>query len=82
MATDLRQLGDALKQERVARGFTQAELARKIEADRKTIVDLEAGRNVGLVTFMAALAALGKGVVIASAEIDLENVRELFPDED
>lgn len=82
VSTNLRELGDAIQRERLARGFTQAALAEKIGAQRKTIVDLEAGRNVGLVTFMAAIAALGKGVAVASAEIDLENLREVFPDED
>jgi hypothetical protein len=49
---------------------------------RQTIIDLEAGRNVELNVLFGALAALGKGLAIVDARIDVERLNEVFRDED
>lgn len=57
-------------------------MAAQIGCRRQTIVDLEAGRNVKMNVLFGALAALGKGLVIADARIDVEQLKEIFGDED
>lgn len=57
-------------------------MAAQIGCRRQTIVDLEAGRNVKMNVLFGALAALGKGLVIADARIDVERLKEIFGDED
>jgi hypothetical protein len=57
-------------------------VAERAGCRRQTIADLEAGRNVAVHSFMAALAALGKGVMIVDARIDLERIAETFREDD
>ena len=66
-----RDLGLAFRAERRALRMTQQALADATGYRRQTIVDLEAGRNVSLQTLFAALAALGKGLVIVDARPSL-----------
>jgi transcriptional regulator with XRE-family HTH domain len=70
--------GRSFKAERRALGKTQEEVAMAAGCRRQTIVDLEAGRNVSLHTVFAALAALGKGLRIADARPDLDQVHLLL----
>jgi DNA-binding XRE family transcriptional regulator len=71
-----------LRSERKAQGRTQAWIADQIGCRRQTIVDLEAGRNVEVNNLFGALAALGKGLAIVDARIDVDRLHEVFPDED
>ena len=75
--------GRAFKAERRALGKTQQEIAEAARCRRQTIADLEAGRNVSLHTVFAALAALGKGLLIVDARRDLDRLHLLAdPDDD
>jgi HTH-type transcriptional regulator/antitoxin HipB len=76
------ELGRFLRAERRARGRSQAWVAERAGCRRQTIADLEAGRNVASHSLMAALAALGKGVMIVDARIDLERIAETFREDD
>ncbi|HYG06959.1 MAG TPA: helix-turn-helix domain-containing protein [Stenotrophomonas sp.] len=53
------ELGDRLKQRRLADGFKQVTLADKAGVSRRAIVDLEAGRGSSLETLVRVLKALG-----------------------
>ena len=58
----------ALRQAREARGFTQAELARKAKLPRTTITRIESGnRNATLQTLMALAGAMGKRLEVRLA---------------
>ena len=83
-ALDPRMLGQAFKAERAALGLSQQDVAKSADLRRQTLVALEAGSNVSLHTLFAALAALGKGLAIVDARIDLDRIHLLLdaPDED
>lgn len=74
--------GRSFKAERRALGRTQQDVADAAGCRRQTIIDLEAGRNVSLHTVFAALAALGKGLEIASAQPDLDRLHLLLDPDD
>jgi len=74
--------GRSFKAERKALGKTQQEVADQAGCRRQTIVDLEAGRNVSLHTVFAALAAIGKGLLITDARPDLDQLHLLSDPED
>lgn len=71
-----RDLGQALKAERLALGQTQQALATATGYQRQTIVALEAGKNVSLQTLFAALAALGKGLSIVDTRPDMDQLHQ------
>lgn len=71
-------LGRAFRAERKALGKTQRQVAEATRFRRQTILDLEAGRNVSLQTLMAALAALGKGLAIVDARLDVDQLQQLL----
>jgi hypothetical protein len=48
---------------------------------RQTIADIETGRIVALNILMEALAALGKGLAVVDARVDLEHLAEIFSDD-
>jgi DNA-binding XRE family transcriptional regulator len=81
-ALNAKDLGIEVRSERKALGRSQAWIAARVGCRRQTIVDLEAGRNVELNVLFGALAALGKGLAIVDARIDVERLREVFRDED
>lgn len=74
-------LGALLRAERKARGRSQEWIAERVGCRRQTIADLEAGRNVALNVVMGALAALGKGLAVVDARVDLEHLAEIFSDD-
>lgn len=78
IALNLKMFGQSFRTERQALGRTQQEIAAAAGCRRQTIVELEAGRNVSLQTVFAALAALGKGLVIADARLDLDRLHLLL----
>lgn len=75
-------LGLTLRKERKALGLTQHALAQKANCRRETIVQLESGGNVSLYTLMGVLGALGKGLDVCDARIELERLAEIFGDDD
>ncbi len=74
-------LGVLVRAERKARGRAQEWVAKRVGCRRQTIADLEAGRNVALNVVMGALAALGKGLAVVDARVDLEHLAEIFSDD-
>lgn len=73
-----RMLGQAFRAERKALGLTQQALAQAAGFRRQTIVDLEAGRNVSLQVLFAGLSAMGKGLSIVDARLDLDRIHLLL----
>ena len=73
-------LGALVRAERKARGRSQEWIAERVGCRRQTIADLEAGRNVALNVLVGALAALGKGLAVVDAHVDLEHLAEIFSD--
>jgi len=73
-----KELGVLIRSERKIRGRSQQWLAERVGCRRQTIADLEAGRNVALNILMGALTALGKGLSIVDARIDVERLEEIF----
>lgn len=82
LAYSTQELGSLVRAERKARGRSQQWVAERVGCRRQTIADLEAGRNVALNILMGALAALGKGLAIADARVELEQLKEIFIDDD
>ena len=76
------ELGAHVRAERKARGRSQAWVAERVGVRRQTIADLEAGRNVALHILMRTLAALGKGLAVVDARVDLEHLEEIFRDDE
>ena len=76
-ATDL---GALIRAERKARGRSQEWIAQRVGCRRQTIADLEAGRNVALNILMGALTALGKGLSIIDARVEIEQLADIFAD--
>ncbi|HEX4676427.1 MAG TPA: helix-turn-helix domain-containing protein [Steroidobacteraceae bacterium] len=76
-----KELGSLVRAERKARGRTQEWVAERVGCRRQTIADLETGRNVTLNILMGTLTALGKGLAIVDARVDVERLREIFSDD-
>jgi HTH-type transcriptional regulator/antitoxin HipB len=76
-----KELGERVRAEREARGRSQSWVAERVGVRRQTIADLEAGRNVALNVLMGAVAALGKGLAIMDARVDLEQLDAIFGDD-
>lgn len=77
----LQELGAAIRAERKALGRTQEWVAQNTKCRRQTIIDLENGKNVELLTLMTVLAALDKGLRIVDRRISLDEINELFKDD-
>jgi transcriptional regulator with XRE-family HTH domain len=78
IALNTRDLGSWMRSERKAQGRSQAWIAARVGCRRQTIIDLEAGRNVELNVLFGTLAALGKGLGVVDARIDVERLNEVF----
>ena len=81
-AYSAKDLGSLVRAERKARGRSQEWVAERVGCRRQTIADLEAGRNVALNILMGALAALGKGLIVVDARVKLEQLKEIFRDDE
>ncbi len=81
LAYSPKELGALIRAERKARGRTQEWVAERVGCRRQTIADLEAGRNVALSILMGALTALGKGLSIVDARVEIEHLEEIFGDD-
>jgi transcriptional regulator with XRE-family HTH domain len=81
-ALTTKELGKRVRAEREARGRSQSWVAERVGVRRQTIADLEAGRNVALNVLMGTLAALGKGLAICDARVDLEHLEEIFGEDE
>lgn len=75
------ELGAAVRAERLALRKTLQWVADRVGCRRQTIADLEAGKNVGIYTVFAALAALDKGLRIVDSRIELDRLKELLDDD-
>jgi HTH-type transcriptional regulator/antitoxin HipB len=75
------ELGALIRAERKARGRSQEWVAERVGCRRQTLADLEAGRNVALNILIGALAALGKGLAVVDARVELERLEEIFGDD-
>lgn len=64
-AYDAGGFGRAIRRARRARGWTQADLASWLGANRQTVIKLEAGGSVSLPFAMKALSMLGGKAIIA-----------------
>jgi transcriptional regulator with XRE-family HTH domain len=53
----------ALSGARREKGWTQADLAERLRADRTTILNLEAGRNPGVTRFLEAFSLMGYDLI-------------------
>ncbi|WP_100379553.1 helix-turn-helix domain-containing protein [Polynucleobacter brandtiae] len=74
----LRELAQAMRSERKALGFTQADLAKKAGLRRETIIQLEAGENISAHTLLQTISALGKCLSINDARLDYDQLKEAF----
>lgn len=74
-------LGEAFRANRRALGQSQQEIADRVGCRRQTIADIEAGKNVRIYTLFAALSALGKGLDIVDARVDVDRLSEIFKDD-
>ena len=81
IAYSAKELGALVRAERKARGRTQEWVAQRVGCRRQTAADLEAGRNVALHYLMWTLTALGKGVSVVDARVELERLEEIFTDD-
>ena len=72
------ELGRTIRANRKAIGLTLEELSARIGCRRQTLADLEAGKNVGIHTALAALAMLDKGLLIADRRPELDRLQKLF----
>jgi len=71
-------LGKTFRANRRALKKTQAAIAQQVGCRRQTIADIEAGKNVEIYTLIAALSALGKGLEIVDARVDVDRISEIF----
>jgi len=71
-------LGPCVRRVRRARGFDQAELARRCQVGRMTISRLERGQDVSVATALRALSECGYSVTIApkQARVRIEAIDE------
>lgn len=77
-ASTPREFGAIYRVERKALGKTLEDIAKLVGCRRQTIADIEAGRNVGVLTVFMALAALGKCVEIKSTRYELGSMPDLM----
>jgi DNA-binding XRE family transcriptional regulator len=80
-ATTPHELGEHFRAERKALGKTLEEVAQAVGCRRQTIADIEAGKNVGLLTVFMALGALGKCLEIKSTRYELGSTPDLMGDD-
>ena len=77
-----KELGAAFRAERKALNRSQQWVADQCQFRRQTIADIESGKNVELFTLMSALNALGKGLLITDRRIALDQLGDLFHEDD
>jgi DNA-binding XRE family transcriptional regulator len=75
-------LGAKLRAERKARHVSQTWVAARVGCRRQTIADLEAGKNVAVAVLLGVVSSLGKALAIVDARLELEQLSEIFRDED
>lgn len=81
LANNLKELGALFRAERKAAGKTQADVAKESGLRRETIIRIEAGENIDMITFLKALSAIGKGIRLADRRMVYDSIKEVF-DED
>lgn len=76
--SNLSDLGKLLRAERKALGLTQSDVAKAAGLRRETIIRLEAGENVDMITFLKTVAAINKSIRLVDKRHDYETMKELF----
>lgn len=74
------EFGERFRAERKALGKTLEDLATAVGCRRQTIADIEAGKNVGLMTVFMALGALGKCIEIKSTRYEFGDMLNWMDD--
>ena len=77
-ASNLIDIGRLFRAARKALGRTQAQVAHDAGLRRETILRIEAGENVDLITFLRAASALGKAIRLVDLRPDYDTVQALF----
>lgn len=77
-----RELGQALREERLAMRMKQSDLAAKAGVTRQRISEIERGENVTALVLLRALAAMGKGLQIVDVRPQPGALTALFEDGD
>ncbi len=72
------EFGALYRLERKALGKTLDDVALAVGCRRQTIAQMEAGKNVGMMTVFMALAALGKCVEIKSTRYEFGSIPDLM----
>jgi DNA-binding XRE family transcriptional regulator len=75
------ELGELYRAERKALGKTLEQVAQAVGCRRQTIADIEAGKNVGLLTVFMALGVLGRCLEIKSTRYELDSMPDLMGDD-
>ncbi len=76
------ELGQALREERLAMRMTQSDLAAKAGVTRQRISEIERGENVTALVLLRALAAMGKGLQFTDVRPQPGALTALFEDGD
>jgi len=74
-------LGEALRSERLARGLSQAQLAQAAGLPRQRISEIERGENTTILLMLRALGALGKGLKIVDIRPEAGEFASLFEED-
>ncbi|MBK7022847.1 MAG: helix-turn-helix domain-containing protein [Sulfuritalea sp.] len=78
LSSNLKELGTLFRAERKATGKTQADVAKASGLRRETIIRIEAGENIDMITFLKALSAIGKGIRLADRRVDYDSIKGVF----
>lgn len=78
LASNLKEMGILFRAERKAAGKTQADVAKVSGLRRETIIRIEAGENIDMITFLKALSAIGKGIRLADRRLDYDSIKGVF----
>lgn len=76
--TNLLELGRAFRKERKAMGKTQSQIAKDASLRRETVIRIEAGENIDVLTILKAISALGKGLSITTSRPSYEDIERTF----
>ena len=80
--SNLSDFGEQFKRERKALGKTQADVALLAGLRRETIIRIESGENIDLMTLLKAIAAINKGLQLVDKQRPAyDAIPALFNDE-
>jgi len=79
---DLADMGKKIRAIRKSYRETQVALAERAGIRRQTLSDLENGKNASLQTLLAVLTALKRRLAIVDERPNLDNLAEIFSDDE